>query len=405
MSHQVIHNRAIIHLNVADFAARVETCLAPSLRDFPLVIAPTGAPRAVVYDMSEQAFQEGIRKGMALSRVKRLNRGIRILPPRFNRYEQVMKEIFKQALTYTPVIESGTLDGHLFLDVTGTGRLYGPPPDVAFRLRKALKKDLGLDPIWSLATNKLVAKVATRVVKPAGEYIVGPGEEEAFLGPLPISLLPGLTREELRMITRFNLAYVSQARTLTAAQLSIPFARRAGHIHQLLRGMDSAPVVRSNTTLLKADHEFADDTNDVDELKAGLSPIIANLCRTLRSLRRQPGKLTLAISYSDGICHKKTSPITTANDILMFKQTWALFLSTWQRRVRIRHIALSCTTTPAAPVQADLFAPPETEAATIKTNKTNQIIKAMDKIKTKFGKTAIQTGITLNQRASADCSR
>ncbi|MCG8636449.1 MAG: hypothetical protein MI863_21630, partial [Desulfobacterales bacterium] len=80
-------SRAIIHLNVADFAARVETCLEPSLRDYPLVIAPTGAPRAVVYDMNEQAFREGIRKGMALARAKRLNRGIRVLPPRFNRYE------------------------------------------------------------------------------------------------------------------------------------------------------------------------------------------------------------------------------------------------------------------------------------------------------------------------------
>ncbi len=97
-----------------------------------------------------------------------------------------------------------------------------------------------------------------------------------------------------------------------------------------------------------------------------------------------------------------------ANEMTMFKQTWALFLKIWQRRVRIRHIALSCTTAPAAPVQADLFAPQETEAATIKTNKTNQIIKAMDKIRTKFGTTAIQTGIslaTMNQRASADRSR
>ncbi|MCG8633113.1 MAG: hypothetical protein MI863_04750 [Desulfobacterales bacterium] len=387
-------SRAIIHLNVADFAARVETCLEPSLRDYPLVIAPTGAPRAVVYDMNEQAFREGIRKGMALARAKRLNRGIRVLPPRFNRYEKVMKDIIKQALAYTPAIESGERDGHLFLDITGTGRLYGPPPDVAFRLRKAMKKDMGLDPIWSLATNKLVAKVATRVVKPVGEYIVGPGEEEAFLGPLPVTLLPGLSREEIRTITRFNLACVSQARALTPAQLSVPFARRAGIIHRLLRGEDPAPVVSSGTALLKAGHEFADDTNEADELKAGLSPVAASLCRDLRTRKRLARRLTLAISYSDGICHKGSAPSATANEMIMFKQAWALFLKTWKRRVRIRHIALSCITAPAAPVQADLFAPSIADAQTMK---TGRVVKAMDKIKTRFGKTAIQTGAALRK--------
>ncbi|HCY85617.1 MAG TPA: hypothetical protein DHV36_10830 [Desulfobacteraceae bacterium] len=388
--------RSIIHLNVADFAARVETCLAPSLRDRPIVIAPTGAARAVVYDMSEKAFKEGIRKGMPLSRVKRLHRGIRILPPRFNRYEQVMREIFKQALTYTPVIESGDRDGHLFLDITGTGRLYGPPPDVAFRLRKAMRKDLGLDPIWSLATNKLVAKVATRVVKPVGEYIVGAGEEEAFLGPLPVHLLPGLTQEEIRAITRFNLYQVSQARGLTPAQLSVPFAGRARRIHQVLRGIDPAPVVRADGRQVKTGHEFADDTNDADDLKGALSAMTADLCRGLRRRGRLPGKTTLSLSYSDGVCHRRTAAIPTANDMAVFKQAWALLLKTWRRRVRIRHLALACTTVPAAPVQASLF--PDPADCQIR---SDRLVSAMDRIRDRFGIKALQTGAALGTAADA----
>lgn len=249
-------SRAVIHLNIADFAARLEACIDPGLKDRPLVVAPPGAPRAVVYDMSEQAFQEGIRKGMSLARVRRHHPRIPVIPPRFDRYERAMKEIFKQGLAYTPAVESGSADGHLFLDVTGTGRLYGPPPDVAFRLKKSIRKTMGLAPIWSLATNKLIAKVATRLVKPEGEYIVGPGEEEAFLGPLPVDLLPGLSGEEIRAVTQFNLVRVSQVRALTQAQLEIPFPGRAAGIHRLLRGIDTSPVSQAPSRILKAEHEF-----------------------------------------------------------------------------------------------------------------------------------------------------
>ena len=163
--------RSIIHLNIADFAVAVETNMQPSLRGYPLIIAPQGAPRAVVYDMSNEAYKEGIRKGMPLARAKRINRKIKILPPSFNRYESVMKDLLKKTLAYTPLIESGTVDGHIFLDVTGSGRLFGPSVDVAFKLKKAFIKAFNFDPIWSVATNKLVAKVATRIVKPVGEYI------------------------------------------------------------------------------------------------------------------------------------------------------------------------------------------------------------------------------------------
>lgn len=391
-------HRSIIHLNIADFAANVETCLAPGLRDFPVVIAPTGAPRAVVYDMNETAFKEGIRKGMPITRVKRTDRSIRILPPRFNRYERVMKEIFKRSLAYTPTIESGNRDGHIFLDVTGTGRLFGPPPDVAFRLKKELKKEVGLDPIWSLATNKLVAKVATRMVKPHGEYIVGPGEEQAFLGPLPIALLPGLSRREIKKITQFNLIYISQVRNLSPGQLAIPFAGRAAQIHGLIHGIDPTPVVSSPKGCFRADHEFDTDTNEFSHLKAGLSPIVDSLCQALRRQNYQTRKLSITLSYSDGVCQKKTMNLagSTANELLMFKQACDLLVKAWGRRVRIRHMGLSCDRCLGQATQGNLFPAAEDPdysgitAGTIA--KADQVVKAMDRIRDRFGKMAVGTG-------------
>jgi DNA polymerase-4 len=390
--------RSIIHLNIADFAATIEINLMPSLKGYPIIIAPTGSPRAMVYDMNDQAYSEGIRKGMPLARVRRIDRKIKIIPPRFNRYEQVMQEIFKTSLAYTPAIESGHWDGHLFLDVTGTHRLFGPPRDVALKLKREIKKKMSLDPVWSVATNKLVAKVATRMVKPRGEYIVGPGEEESFLEPLPITLLPGLSKTEILQLRTFNLSYISQIRSLSLAQLVVPFNHRAKLIHGLVRGIDVTPVTQTSRkdVPLHGDHEFADDTNDAAQIKRAIYLLVETLCCTLRRQNRVAGQLCLTISYSDGrqqgITGKLTPP--TANEMVMFSKATPLLLRTWRRRIRIRHIRLTSRKLTRRQTQATLF--PETPKA----DQQEKIFRVVDKIRSKFGTHAVCTGQTLTNSSA-----
>ncbi len=392
--------RSIIHLNIADFAASVEINLLPSLKGYPIIIAPTGTPRAVVYDMNDQAYKEGIRKGMPLARVSRINRKIKIISPRFNRYEQIMREIFKTSLAYTPAIEFGPWDGHFFLDITGTHRLLGPPTDVAFRLKREIKKKLGLDPIWSVATNKLVAKVATRMVKPRGEYIVEPGKEEAFLEPLPITLLPGLSEKEVLQLRTFNLSYIFQIRSLSLAQLFVPFNHRAKRIHDLVRGIDVTPVtLPKKDAPLHGDHEFTNDTNDANQLKNALYLLVETLCTSLRRQDRVASQLCLTLSYSDGgqqtITGKLCPP--TANEMVMFTKATPLLFKAWRRRIRIRHIRLTGKKRLRPQTQATLF------DETPKADNQEKIFMAVDAIRKKFGAHAVATGRTLATPATQNC--
>ncbi len=322
---------------------------------------------------------------MPLARVKRIHKGIPILPPQFNRYEGAMRELFNHSKAYTPAVASGIRDGHLFLDITGTGRLYGPPPDVAFRLKKTIKKEMGLDPIWSLATSKLVAKVASRVVKPVGEYIVGPGEEDAFLAPLPVTLLPGLSPAEIQAAMKFNLVKISQIRSLTPAQMEIPFPGRSKAVMHLLKGIDPEPVTAFRPDRPWGSHEFSGDTNRSATLKAGVAMAVSDLTARLRQQNSHLCTLTLAISYVDGICHKKWLPARGCREPEVFKQAWQLFQRAWHRRVRIRHISLSCTTALNAPVQGDLF---QSDPSSRQIGE-RRLADAMDQIRARFGKTAV----------------
>ncbi len=386
-------SRSIIHLNIADFAAAVEINQQPSFRGYPLIIAPTGAPRAVVHDMSEEAYKQGVRKGMPLARVRRLNKKIKILPPSFNRYELVMKDLLKESFTFSPLIESGKSDGHIFMDVTGSSRLFGPSVDIAFRLKKAFKKTFNLDPVWSVATNKLIAKVATRVVKPSGEYIVAPGDEKAFLAPLPLHLIPGLIKSDLTRFKEFNLFSICQARALTMEQLEIPCHNRASLIHDYIRGIDTAPVAASceDFSSIYADHEFSEDTNSAALLKQALYFMVEKICKNLRDRKFTCAAAKIIISYSDGMQKSSKLKITpsTYNDMIMFKKCSLLLDKAWTRRVRIRHMRLVCEKLSAPQSQVDLF------ACNTKRNRQADLIAAMDKIRAKFGRVSIKTGLAM----------
>lgn len=385
--------RAVIHLNIADFAAAVETNLQPSLKGYPFIVAPRGAPRAVVYDMNNEAYRQGIRKGMPLAKAVRRNKKIKTIPPRFNRYELVMKDLIRHTIGFTPLVEHGVADGHIFLDVTRSGRLFGPPFDVALRLEKTFKKQFGFDPVWSVATNKLVAKVATRVAKPCGEYIVAPGEEDDLLSPLPVKLIPGIRADDLEKMMEFNLHYVYQAKNLTVEQLSIPFDERALSIYNCIRGIDSSPVgtLHSDGSVIRTDHEFAGDTNNADLLRKALYQMVDTVCTNLRRKQMNCGAVKIVLSYSDGIqnsARRKFNPAVSC-DMTLFKKCDALLEKAWKRRIRIRHLCLVCEESAPKPDQTEMF------FSDTKENRRKRLSGALDKIKSKFGKRAVSPALTL----------
>jgi len=386
--------RSIIHLNIADFAVAVERAVDCRLKDRPVIIAPEGAARAAVYDMSEEAYRSGIRKGMALRRATRLCQDAQILAPHPDRYEHAMRALLKQTLPYSPLVENGDTDGHLFVDVTGTARLFGPPMDVAWRLRRQVKKDLGLDPIWSVAPNKLMAKIATRLVKPDGEYIVGAGEEEALLAPLPIGLVPGIERNDLLRLQEFNLSRVSHLTALSLEQLQIPFGARARSLYETARGIDPSPVlpVGQKPPKIIADHEFGNDTNDKSSLESALYRLVEQAGDQLRRRRRAARRVAVILDYSDGMrCARQlAAKPASANDLTLFELARRTLRRAWIRRIRIRHLRLICDRLIFPPAQLPLFADDQKQ-----TEQRDNIVSAIDRIRRRFGHDAVQAGRTM----------
>ncbi|MDJ0780324.1 MAG: hypothetical protein QNJ22_00050 [Desulfosarcinaceae bacterium] len=383
--------RSIIHINIADFAVAVERVVDRSLTDRPVIIAPEGAARAAVYDMSEEAYQAGVRKGMPLRRARRLAPGACILAPHPDRYERAMADVFKQALPYSPLIEPGEDDGHLFVDVTGTSRLFGPPVDVAWRLRREMRRRLDLSPIWSLAANKLTAKVASRLVKPLGELQVAAGEEAAFLAPLPIWLFPGIERADLLSLRDFNFTAAAEVTALTNDQLTVILGARASFVRDTLKGTDETPVLPAGhrPPRIALGHEFGTDTNDTAVIEGALFNLVEAAGRRLRRARRAAGRLAVRVTYADSRRRSRQAAArpATANDITLFETARRALHLALSRRVRLRHLQLTCAGLVHPPAQRPLFTA-DREAL----DRREALIGSLDTIRGRFGREAVRFG-------------
>lgn len=389
--------RDIVHLNVADFAVAVERLNRPGLHDRPVIVSRAQGGRARVYDMSEEAFQAGVRKHMSLDQARRMCGGVRIVPPKPHKYEKAMLEMMKMALPYSPLVESEEDTGHVFMDLSGTGRLFGPARDVAWRMKKEVKKRLGLEPIWGLAPNKMLAKAATRVVKPKGEHIVRPGGEQDFLRSLPLSLLPGLETPDLTLFRQYNLHTVEEALTWRKEHLLAVFGKRGGEIHQLLQGRDDSKVlpVGLKPPVVRLDHEFSQDTNHLGEVERALFGLVEKAGRRLRRMGKAARRVAVYLTYSDGgrVIRQRSHALGTANDFLLFDLARSALAVGWARRVRLRHLRLACDRLVYPPAQLDL--PFMADATDLIQRKQAKLMHALDRIRDRHGERSICLGRSL----------
>ncbi len=383
--------RSIIHFNVADFAVSVERVVDITLRDRPIIIAPLQAARAQVYDMSEEAYSEGVRKGMALRHATKICRGAKLLPPRSTLYQKAMGKFFKEVQSYSPLVENGFDDGHFFVDVTGTHRLHGPAPDIGLRIRRHVRKQLGINPIWTLGSSKLVSKVASRLVKPVGEYIVNPGEEELFLAPLSITLLPGVTRQELQKLLDFQLTTIGSLAGLSQQQLMVPFGSRCDYLHRVSRGIDETGINVPSNTIQTVDCErsFADDTNDRQEVETVVADMVGRAAQILRAKGQVARRVGIWLRYSDGnhVVRQASERRGSNSNFVLERLAFTALKRAWLRRTRMRSCRLVCDRLQKQSPQLLLF--PD---KSVGEQRQEKLFGAVDTIRNRFGHNVINIG-------------
>ena len=156
--------RSVLFVDPPAFCTTVEGLVAPALRERPVAVAAPGADRATVLALSAEARVAGITRGMPVSRARKLCPDLILRPPNPRLYARASRALHEILSRYAPVIEPKGY-GHAFLDLTGTGRLFGPAVDVAARINDETRERLGLPLAVGVAQNKLVSEVASEIAK------------------------------------------------------------------------------------------------------------------------------------------------------------------------------------------------------------------------------------------------
>ena len=209
--------RAIAHLNIVGFRAALAALEDKTLQGRPYVIAGGSGGRALAWDVSPEAIRQNIKPGMALAAAQRLVKDLKILVPNPAAYQKANSVIETVIDSYAPVWQNDGI-GNIFLDISGTRRIFGPPIDCVSRVQDEISKSIGIIAAATAATNKLVSKVASRNIRPVGLYVVDPGDEANYLAKINIALLPGIGPGLLRTLMVTGFREIGEIASLTEGE-------------------------------------------------------------------------------------------------------------------------------------------------------------------------------------------
>jgi DNA polymerase-4 len=372
--------REIIYMTVTDFPVAVERVIHPGLRGRPVAVAHQSASRSVVTALSAEARTEGVRPGMALAKAIRYCPRMVVLPPDEPLYTRASRAVFRVLAGFSPLLEPSG-HGHAYLDITGTGRIFGPPRDTAWRAQNEIRRQLRLDASLGVASNKMVSRIASEVIEPDGLQDVPHGNEPSFLSPLPVRLLPGVGPRTEELLADLNLRIIRDVAAMTMEHLALAFGRLGFALHQHARGIDRTPVypVRAVPSV-QEERALPEDSNDIGLLRGVLREICDSAARRLRENRQQAGKMELCVRYADhreGNRSLKVAPPLQSSAVL-YASALPLLGLVLARRTRVRSLRMSLTGLSAASVQMELFADPVPERRT-------KLELALDTLRRRYG--------------------
>lgn len=185
------YERKFIHIDMDSFFVSVELLLAPRLREVPVAVGGSMAERGVISAASYLARQFGVKSGMATATALRLCPSLVVLPVRFERYEEVTRRLDAIFRRYTEKVEFLSLD-EATLDVTGQLHCQGSATFLAMQIRSTIAQELHLTASAGVAPLKYLAKIASEVNKPNGQFVIPPSKVHDFLAGLDIRKIPGV---------------------------------------------------------------------------------------------------------------------------------------------------------------------------------------------------------------------
>jgi DNA polymerase-4 len=382
--------RAIAHLNIIGFRAAVAALVDRDLRNRPYVIAGGSGGRAVALDVSPGAMKEGITPGITLAAAQRMVKDLPVVAPDPAAYGKVNAVLEEIVTRYAPAWQNDGC-GNIYLDITGTRRLFGSPADCVCHIQNEINAGTGVEAAAATASNKLVCKVASRAIRPEGLIEVREGDEAAFIAHQDIILLPGLGPSLLKTIRVTGFREAGELAALTDGEAASLFGKKGILLRDAARGIDNTSVTMgTGARAIERKADFAEDVMDETIIRGALAALVENGGLEMRREKLGAGIIRFAAIYSDGIAANGTEKgkrlFVLDSEILAAAAR--VYKKAMTRRIRVRSICLSLEGLLPLGYEPDLF---EFENDV----RNHQLQEAIDLIQGRYGTGAVMRGVVL----------
>ncbi len=370
------------------FFAAIEQLEHPEWRGQPVIVGGVHSARGVVSTASYEARVFGVRSAMPVAEARRrCPQGIYV-PGRHEVYGEYSRRLMDALDDFSPVVEQISVD-EAFLDMTGTGGLFGSPREAARKLKQVVVDKLGLTVSVGVAPNKFIAKIASDFQKPDGLTLVEATNVVAFLDPLPVEKLLGVGPRTAPALHRLGLRSIGQVRGMGKAALVKTFGAEFGsQLEALSRGEDPREI-ESEWREKSVSHEttFEKDSGDADFLGAVLLDLCDRVARRARKHGFSGRTVSLVWRDPDFSRHSKsrTMHAIVQDSQVMFETALPLLRevlgSSLRSSRKIRLLGVRLSSFAEVEAQLSLFAEPKVKSA---------LDKAADAVRDRFGEDAVR---------------
>lgn len=387
-----MENRIIIHLDLDAFYCAVEELSKPHLKGKPFAVGGSPSSRGVVSSCSYAARRRGIRSAMPMARAVQLCPDLVVLPGNHREYSKRSKQVMAILRQVTDQVEQISID-EAFLDVSA---VTAQPLLIARRLQQDILQQANLPCSLGIASNKLVAKIATDIGKAAVETDTYPnallevpsGQESEFLSPLPLETLWGIGPKTAESLRAIGINNIGQMANWPLNDLVKRFGKHGYDLHRRANGIDNRPVEKTHEPKsFSQEVTFSRDTNDRDILSEQLIRQSASVAESLsrRDLVCTTVKLKLRWPDFSTITRQVTLPQPTADQSQILAAATELFNQNWNNRTPIRLIGVGVSGLQPPNRQLSLW-------DQVDYRKAAQLEAAIHQVRTRFGPQIIQKG-------------
>jgi DNA polymerase-4 len=390
--HAELYQLSLAHVDCDAFYAAVEKRDNPELLDKPVIIG--GGKRGVVSTACYIARINGVRSAMPMFKALEACPEAIVIPPNMEKYAKVGREVRQMMQDLTPLVQPLSID-EAFLDLAGTERLHhDPPARILARFAKRVEAEIAITVSIGLSYCKFLAKVGSDLQKPRGFSVVGRQEAIEFLAPRPVTTIWGVGKAFATKLETDGICKIGQLQTMEESDLMRRYGSMGQRLYRLSRGIDDRDVHANDPAKsVSAETTFFEDISRHEELV----PILRRLSEKVsaRLKKQSVAGYTVVLKLKTADFKSRTRNRRLEDPTQLADRIFRTGLSMLERETdgsRFRLIGVGVTDL-CDPARADPRDLVDQDAA-----RRAAAEAAMDCLRDRFGKGAVETGYTFGGR-------